>query len=306
MTTDVAVTGATPSWGSHGGPLTSTSAAPAEVELVRWALPATATGGAVPTKHTVKPSGLPSKLFWGAAADVPALGGTLLSYTTEGAGFAGEVLLLSTDGATEKSRAFVNGFFSGVALPGATPRLVYTGLSTLASVAPAAVDNGLWAGDYCDGFVSSCAPPAKVGSWGKASGPVVVDGAGAVFADQSTFGADHEIRGFTADELKSATPGAGASMRKNLNFVGSQAALRPSAGDDGWLFVAESDPVTFAALPVEAVRYTAGAPTAGATVAPAITPAKAGASLSLFGDGSSLWIAVDTATGGAFVEVRRK
>lgn len=307
VTTNVAVASASPSWGTHGGPLTSSSSQPGEVELTRWALPSGSMGAATAAKTTVKPSGLPTgMLFWGGAVDVAALDGTLLSYTTSGGGFTGEVLLFSTDGASEKSRAHVNGFFSGLVLGGATPRLVYTGLSTLASVAPAGTQNGLWAGDYCGGFVTSCAPPAQVGAWGASSGPVVADGAGAVFVDQSTFGGDHEIRGFTADELKTAKPGAGASMRKNANFVGSQAALRPSLTDDGWLFVAESDATTFASLPVAAVRYAAGAPAAGATVSPAISAAKAGAQLTLFGDGSALWIAVDTATGGAFVEVSRR
>lgn len=314
-TTSQAISFAAPSWGVHGGPLTSVASG-SSVTLTRWTLPTGATDAAIGASVTLLPPGLPSgSVFWGPVVDLPFEGWTLLSYTTTASTFAGEVLATDHGFTSVKSRGAVDGFFSGVALTDGAgkERLVYSGLSEIAQSAPATTANGLWTADVCSGSLvpsAACTPGAKLASWQSSSGPVAADTAGNVFAMMSTFGGDEELRGFTKADALGAVAVTGAMLATDKNYTTSMAAIAPSATDDGWVFVAEANPADQSPKPVFGARFaiTGGALVAKGAVASTFTLATAGASAAMFSDDAGqLWLAIDTGQStGALVALRRK
>ncbi len=308
--TDVALVDGAPQLGAHGGPMLS-SASGKTVTVTRFSVTGSSGAATVSATDTFSPSGVPDGVFWGPAVDL--FGVTLLSYTGSGAGFPGEVLAMV--GTDVDSRGFVNGFFSGVGLTdGATKRLVYTGLSTIASAMPAAVDAGLYTYDLCEGHLTGtgCTGSQKVASWQQSTGPVASDGDRAVFADLSTFGADHEIRGFTKKMLFGSTPLPGTTLvQDDKTFTHTLAALAPTDVVDGWLLVSQTDAATFEGVPVVLVPYEISTKDSVESLPsgkelPKITAKGPKAQIAVFGGAAgAVWLALDGATGGTFVRLGR-
>jgi hypothetical protein len=120
-----------------------------------------------------------------------------------------------------------------------------------------------------------------------------------------------EIHGFAKDLLLTSTmPGNGDTVITDSKYTTSLAAEPPSVtNEEGWLFVAESDPTTFAAQPILAQKYGSGTNiTPGAQIPSLITTVPAMGAPALFSDDKGvIWIAIDTSpTAGMFIAMKHK
>ncbi len=306
-------------WGTHGGPLSTDTTTGAVVR--RWA-PGTdvhAALDATPTKVTVPnlPAS-PAKVYFGPAVDVPGVGLTTLSYTTDNATSSGEIIALDTALTTVKSRAAVNGFYSGVALPspidGLTkPRMLFTALSPVTVAATTTSAGGVYTLDLCDSTTlikDGCGSSTKKGTWaGGASGPVAVDSDGNTFAALSTFGGLQEVHGFTSADAASSTASVGQTVLTNTDFSTSIAASAPTADSQGLVVVQTSDASTFSAKPALVYRYGVSGTTLTSTAVASggFQAAKANAAQIVFGaDDGTIWVAVDGTDAAYFVALQRK
>jgi hypothetical protein len=258
-------------WGRHGGPLGfdgSTATAP---KLVRYKVPAEATGSLAIEESTLTVSAIPAGVFFGSQAlDLPFFNWTAISYTGTGTANAGELLLIDASSSIA-TRYHVNGFFSETATAMATSggRLLYTGLSPISATASTTSAGGLYAADSCGslggsprllpGADATCKAPSKIATWeGGSSGPVATDPNDNVFAILSTFGGNQELRGFERTAIARGTdPTTGTKIFSTPGYTGEMAA-------DGKIVVWQPNEVLSAApwskpLDVQAIDYTVDA-----------------------------------------------
>jgi hypothetical protein len=288
-------------WGRHGGPVGFDGK-----RLVRYAVPATSKGTLTATSTAVTVPNVPGGVFWGSQAlDLPffpTLKWTAIAYTGSGAAAPGEIVIVDDTGVVAK-RYNVNGFFAETAIATSGGRLLYTGLSPLATAASATNAGGLYAADTCGTAASNprllpesdgtCGAPLKVSTWqAGASGPVTVDAAGNAFAILSTFGGNQEMRGFEHDTIaRGATATAGTTMFTIPGYTSELAADGKAA------YFQPNDSSTYAALDVQRVLYTvdANAKMVSPNGAPAtfLTMTKAGTPVALLTDDKGyLWVGV--------------
>ncbi|MEM7605769.1 MAG: hypothetical protein AAF411_10460 [Myxococcota bacterium] len=301
-------------WGRHGGPMVSLGSygAVGGPVVVRWT---PADDGAslvpMPVRFTVA-SDLPARLFYGidGMVDLPFGDSALLSYTGSGFPFPGEALLYSADYDVVVSRAFANGFYSGVGVnaPGG-PAVVYSGLSPLSPRESSTNENGLYAMQVCEGELVADACPAswRVFDWDGLSGPVTRDKDGNVFVSAFIGGGDATdvLFGVRADQLMAGEPVTPARIAGvNTSGTFSIAALAPTDGEAGWLLGLGYD----VAEGIYAANYLEqdGALQAGAFVEPALSAGDDVDAFSVFADDEGdLWLALVTGSSGVYLELRR-
>lgn len=290
-------------WGRHGGPLGFEGGA--TPNLVRYELPAAATGAITLKKTAVAVTGVPSGVFWGGAAlDLPFFGWTAFSYTGTGTGFPGELILTNTSGAL--TRYNVNGFFSGVGIglmSSSGGRLIHTSTSPIMSAAAATNTGALYGADSCGTASSSprllpsgdsaCKDPLKIASWeAGSSGPIAVDPNENLFAILSSFGGNQELRGF---ERSTVARGAGAATGGKL-FADTDYTSELVA-DGSAVYWQPNSSTTYSALDPKMLAYTVDA--TAKTVTPVGTPKTflkmktAGSAVTLVRDSSRrVWVGV--------------
>ncbi len=296
------------SWGRHGGPLGFEGGA--TPNLVRYQVPASATGTITVAKTAVPVTGVPSGAFWGAAAtDLPFFDWTVFAYSSSGAGYPGEVFFVTPAGAI--TRYHVNGFFSaaGVGAPGAG-RLLHTSLSPVSAAATSTNEGALYAADSCGSGATarllpdgdgSCGAPLEVGKWeAGSSGPVTADPDGNAFATRTTFGGDETVRGFERTAIA-----RGGAATAGTTIVSSALGVSDLVADGKGIFYQERDYSKWPddALDVVTVGYTVDG--AAKTVTPKGAAAKLlkqkteGTGFSLVVDTSRrLWVGVKSASSG--------
>lgn len=306
-----------PTWGSHGGPLLVEAGAGAgEVTLSRWSPPAGAEG-AITIAGTTIDAGVPAGAFvGGAAVDLGFRPGTAISYSGAFPATEGEIVVVDGDDTSE--RYPVNGVFSMALLAaGGSGRILHTGFSPLGDDALGA--NGLYAADDCamtfdPGADPSCADPIQVAAWGDASGPAVADSQGNVFAVMTSFSGDQVARAFAASTVaEGAAPALGDELFALPGFGLGLAAIAPSDGAPGIVAFQPSDGMTFEALDVLQIRYTAAGDTVTADGAPSplLTLAAPNTPVAMLTDPQDrLWVGFPTGTAGnpemTFVVLGRK
>ncbi len=305
-------------WG-RGGPMVTTLIS-AKPVVVRYVVPpAPKAPLTYTTINYVEATGLPAQKFFNAMIDLPVVPKSLLSYSGSGAAFPGEVLLYSTSLLAVEGRANVNGYFAGVGLQNAAEtRYVYSALSAFAAAPSATSNNGLYVSDSCSGALApsgACKPGFALVQWAGASGPVTTDAQNNVFVAASLSGGpvSDGIYGFTRGEVLGATSTLTrtALFSSNTGGTASLAAVAPEGTGEGWVLAKGYD---FPAAPTVAFTYAAAATvTEGSkkTLVAAIKPGAKmngeGAGYSLFTDPEGdLWVAADTSTGSALLELRRK
>jgi hypothetical protein len=256
-------------WGRHGGPLGFQGGA--TPKLVRYQVPATATGAITITTTDVAVPSVPSGAFWGAAAyDLPFFGWTAFSYTAAGAGFPGEVVLVDLGSAL--TRYHVNGFFSAAAVGLSTTsggRLIHTSVSPLAEAATTTNVGGLYAADSCGsaattprlvpGGDTSCKAPFEIASWeAGSSGPIAVDPNENLFAINSKFGGKQELRGFERSTIaRGAGPTSGTKIWSLDGYTSELVA-------DGSAVYFQAFDTSYTALDVQTIAYSKS----GTTISP--------------------------------------
>lgn len=305
-------------WGRHGGPMVTTGVygGGGATKVVRWDVSGGAMAAAVKSDHAVPvATGLPKTFFYGAdgVVDLPFGPFALLSYTGSGASFPGEALLYAGDYGEVKSRAKVNGFYSGAGVViGDVPVVVYSGLSPLSTATTTTDDCALYGAPVCDGALAAGAPcPSswKIFGWDGQSGPVVTDAHGNVFVGASL------SEGTTSDAVYALakghiSPGAvvDAVVVAEIDSGGtaSLAAIAQDGDAHGWVLGLGYDAKSsvYAADFVEQ----AGAIVDGSVALPAaIARADGVDGLSVFtDDDGDLWLAVTKGRSGTYLELRRK
>ncbi len=303
---DEAISSAT--WGAHGGPLTLRTNTGGAIDLVRWQAPAGATGS-LTFEQTTIPAMIPDGAFVGTeAVDLPFFGWTAISWSGAFPNTQGEVVLI--EGKDVAKRYAINGAYAvnGVASGADAGRLLTTGLSPIGDAMTNA--NAFYAADSCGtaanpellpGMDPNCAAPSTISAWGDASGPIAIDRDGNVFVVMSSFAGDQEARGFAASSVaRGAAPTDGATIFTMPGFGSSLAALAPADGHAGTLVFQPYDPMTFDALDVVAVNYSANATAVQAEGSPSafIDLTTNNTAVSLFRDDQDrLWITVPQSMG---------
>jgi len=308
-----------PTWGEHGGPLLiEPGPRGGQVTLLRWT-PPDGPEGAMTLAKTTLDANLPADAFAGVEAlDLGFRPGTAFSYSLPFPDTKGELVV--ADGAATSERYPVNGLFSMAALatPGGGGRVVYTGLSPLGddNLGPSA----LYAADDCAGdFVPmgepACKGPIEVAAWGDSSGPVARDAQGNVFALMFNFSGDQVARAFASSTIAfGAAPTEGDALFEIAGFGLGLAAIAPTESAEGIVAFQPADAMTFEALDVLQIRYTATNDTVTAPEPPEVLfslplqpPATAKPSVGMLTDPlDHLWVGVPTATGTTFVVIARK
>lgn len=310
-------------WGRHGGPLGFHG--DATPQLVRFQVPATATGTITAMTTDVPVSGVPSGAFWGGAAyDLPFFDWTAFSYTGTGAGFPGEVILVGAG--SSLTRYHVNGFFSAAAVGLSTTsggRLVHTSVSPLGETTMTTNAGGLYAADSCGsaattprlvpGADTTCKAPFEIASWeAGSSGPVAVDPNENLFAINSTYGGKQELRGF---ERSTIARGTGPTSGTKIFSRGGE-YVSELVADGAAVYFQSNDSMTYTALDVQTIAYSKS----GTTIAPVgeVKPflqlAKPGTAVSLVRDDSGrIWVGMSVpgtgdagATSSVFFVLRNK
>jgi hypothetical protein len=294
--------------GSYGSP------APAGPKVVRWTVSGSATSSAVPTDHPIaSASGLPSTLFYGAdgMVDLPFGSLSLLSYTGGGSPFPGEALLYDGDYANVKSRAKVNGFYSGAGLANGN-LVVYSGLSALSANASSTHDNGLYAAGICNDALlagSPCAAPRRLFGWEGNSGPVVTDVHSNVFvgASLSNGATSDAVFGLSAAEVSAGTATAARAIAElDSHGTASLAAIAPEGAANGWvvgLGYDDASPIYAAAYVEQGSAVARGE----AVLKAAIVRGSAVDGISVFTDADGdLWLAIVQGAKGTYLELRRR
>jgi hypothetical protein len=296
-------------WGRHGGPLGLDGSTATSPSIVRYQVPATATGTLTVAKQALTIPTLPSTLYWGSqAVDLPFFGWTAIAYTGNGAGFPGELVMV--DGSASLTRYNVNGLFSMNAVGLSGGRLLYTGLSAIGTTATTTNVGALYAADACGtatvtprlvpGGDATCKAPQQLATWKSGtSGPVTKDLNENVFAVLETFGGDEEIRGFERSTI--AHNGAATAGNTVATITGGGTEM---AADGKTVFFQPTDNATYAALDVVAVDYTVDSAAKKVTGVAAprgfLKLVTAGTAVSLVADGvGRLWVVVGKPGAGA-------
>lgn len=303
----------TPTWGSHGGPLMrSHENGSSAVDLVRFHLPAGATGE-LRAETTHVEAMIPADAFVGdQALDLPFFGWTALSWAGAYPKTDGEILLIK--GAAVAKRYAMNGPFSlaAVAADSDHGRLLSSSRSALGDAT--GDKTGLYAADSCGttaapdllpGQDPTCAPPLAVATWGDASGPVVTDRDGNVFAVMTAFAGPQEARAFPAPAIaRGEGPAAGAQLFTLPGFGSSLAAIAPAAALPGVVLFQPFNPTSYQAEDVIAQGYRASADSITPDGAPRafLELAEANTSVTLMRDDQDrVWVGV----GSTFVVIAR-
>lgn len=291
---------ASPTWGSHGGPLT---AAPtqvgtsADLAIARWSVSGTTLTNAQ-TTSTLSPVTNPA-FFTGEVLELPFgtsfIGWQGTDFMNDGGAF------LTSDTTQQKSFTGLGLFSFGFVGPTADNyvRVVYTGLSALDG--STTTSSALYAADlHADG--SLVLPSAAIATWGTASGPVAVDAAGNVIAVQST-GASQEMRGFASQTIRPlALPTPGKTLLTTTGFGSELAAVAPTATLPG-LALLQPQTGAGAGQDVLLVRYTSDGMTlaeSGAVGVPLLKLAVPGTNLTLMTDPNGrVWVGAKNTDGGA-------
>jgi hypothetical protein len=305
-------------WGRHGGPAVTTGLYGGPLEVVRWTLPAQASGDASKAVLSVtSPGSIPASPFFGSdgMVDLPFGAFSILTYTAGGPPFTGEALLYGPSSyATLASRAFSNGIYSvvGVATQSGG-RLFFTALSPLSASTSGTTSNGLYVADVCGGSLvpsGGCAPGFAIFSWNGFSGPVAVDAVGDVFAAGSLVGGQTSdaVFGLSATQALAGAPQAATTLAAvDTMGTSSLAAVAPEGAAPGWILGKGYDGATPASAYAQAFTGGATLAKAGALVTDAVTAGPAATGFSLFADDEGdPWIAVETSTEGWLLELRRK
>jgi hypothetical protein len=295
-------------WGRHGGPLGLDGTTAASPSIVRYQVPATATGTITAAKQALTIPSLPATMYWGSqAVDMPFFGWTAIAYTGNGAGFPGELVLV--DGSANLTRYNVNGLFSMNAVGLSGGRMLYTGLSTIGTTASTTNVGALYAADACGtasvtprlvpGSDATCKAPQQIAAWKSGtSGPVTKDVNENVFAVLETFGAEEEIRGFERSAIAHNAVGTAGNTVATITGGGTE-----MAADGKTVFFQPTDNATYAALDVVAVDYTVDSTAKKVTAAAQRSFLKlvtAGTGVSLVADGvGRLWVVVAKPGAGA-------
>lgn len=302
-----------PTWGSHGGPLlVAAGANDGEVTFSRWSVP-NGSQGAMTVADTTVNAKIPKDTFVaGVAVDLGIRPGTLVSYQGAFPDTQGELIVV--DGTNSDERYDANGLFSMAFAPnGQSGRLLFSGLSPLGS--QNAAPNGLYAADDCVGSFDSTSDPnckasAEVGTWGDASGPVVLDTQGNLFTVMTNFAGDQEGRAFAASSIaKGAAATKGNVMFVLPGFGQALSAISPEGTQPGIMAFQPADGTTFEALDVLQLRYTSSGGTieANGALSVLLKLAKAATPLAMLTDPDNrLWVGVPTDTGTTFVVLARK
>jgi hypothetical protein len=307
----------TPSWGSHGGPLTVRVGVNGAFDLVRWTPPA-GEKVALTKKATSFDAKIPATGFLGGqAVDLPFFGWTALSWTGAYPDLAGELLLVK--GSAIDKRYPTNGAFATAGSSGADAqgRLLLTGLSPVGDAK--AGDNALYAADTCGtaaqpsllpGQDASCKAPIDVASWGDSSGPVTFDHDGNAFAVMTSFDGTQEARGFDAASIaRGAGPTAGVKLFAIEGYGANVAALAPTGAAPGIVAYQPSSGTTFKPEDLLEQQYTVtgGKLAAVGTPKPMIHATTADAFLYVMADDHQhLWVGTDLGAGATYVVLARK
>jgi hypothetical protein len=306
-------------WGAHGGPVITEDVFAPAPKVTRYNLPSDVRADAMQASSVALPApgGLPAQAFFSylGVADVSTTR-LLYSYTGAGATSPGELFLLDNALAV-KSRAKVNGVFDQkVWTRGSDTFIAYTGLSGLSASASTTSDNGLYLAQFCSDALlptGACKPSFPLLKWAGFSGPVVTDSSGNMFVAASVLSKPDAIYALSNSEVAGAI-GATSTLTKMPLAEGAMggssafAAVAPEATGEGWIVYRGGD---FMASDVatKAIAYRASASGVQKTteVPAAIVKGPTATDLYYFTDTEGdLWIAVSTATSGAFVELRRK
>jgi hypothetical protein len=248
----------------------------------RWAIPADG------TELTVSDASVPVTVqagaFWSSQViDVSPTVAVAAWTGTPFSSFGG--LVAVSGGAAEQEDAL------GVFAMGVTQgRLLYTGASAPGTTTLGT--NSLYGASVTSSAITA---DGIVDTWGSASGPVVVDGLGNVFALMTDFGAGtQEVRGYAAADVAPGEPTvAGVPLATLPGFGNNAAAIVPDGASPGIVLFQPIDGGTFANLDVVAIPYTIdqGAIVAGSAPTPALTLADAGTNLTLMTDDvGRIWV----------------
>ncbi len=281
--------GITPTWGSHGGPLTFEGSA-TQATFSRWTL---GMAGALTASDESVNVTVPAGAFWGSQALDVGSSLTVASWT--GMSFSTEGGFVVKTGANAHQEDAI-GVFGLATTQG---RLLFTGLSP-AGVA-AAGDAGLYAALVT---TSALTDDGTVATWGLATGPVVTDTEGNVFAVNTDYvAANQEIRAFAAADIAPGSPATeGVTLATLPDFGDAMAVLGPSDDAPGLVLLQPNDGATFAHLDVVGVPFTieAGAIAASGTPSTVLTLAAADTNLTLMTDDDGrLWVGAANAEGGS-------
>jgi hypothetical protein len=294
-TLDLPPYGATPSWGSHGGPLTY-EADTTSATIYRWSLTGTTLTAAT---SEVTLTNIPAGAFFGPQV-VDPLGVATFSWT--GASFTTEGGIVVDDLGSGLSTTTI-GVFGLAATPA---RLFYTGLS---SIGGALGDNALYAGHVIViPEEVSLAADGEIDAWGLASGPVATDGDANVFAFLTDYTAGtQELRGYAAASVELGDPAVvGVALATLDGYGDAMAAMAPSGTKPGLVLFQPNDASTSAHLDVMALEYgtPGGVVTPGGAPAAALTLTTADTNTTLMTDDQDrLWVGVPDGSGGSRVYV---
>jgi hypothetical protein len=297
---ELAAYGTTPTWGTHGGPLTY-DADPSTATIYRWTI---AGASLTATPEDVTLSGIPADAYFGPQVIDPS-GAPIFSWT--GASFMTAGGIVVDDLGTGASTTTIGVF--GLA-SGPTLRFYFTGLGKMGA---AAGSTGLFAGKVIETpRAISIADDGAIDAWGLASGPVTLDSDANAFAIQTDYNAGtQEVRAFAADDIGVGDPAVVGTPLATLSGSGdAMAAMAPAGAAPGLVLLQPNDATTFAHGDVVAIEYVenGSAIAPQGTPGPALTLTTADTNLTLMTDPDGrLWVgATNPAGGSTFYVIRRK
>ena len=302
-------------WGHHGGPLVTANVfGGGDLATVAWSIGATPTADASKKVTTVKVAAdLPDAFSYAdGLTDLPFGSFALLGYAEFDSPFPGEALVYSNTYDSVKTRAKVNGFYSGVGLAtGGAQYVIYAGLSPMTAAATDTDDNGLYVAPICSGVLAGPAPcPAswKLFSWMGNSGPVVTDAHGHVFVGASLSGGttSDAVYAIVPSQIKSGMEATKITLAEvDSGGTSTLAAVAPDGKSPGWVVGKGFT----AADPLYAASFTESGDslTKGDVVKTAISGADGVTAISAFTDDEGdLWLAVTKGDTGTYLELRPK
>jgi hypothetical protein len=273
--------GATPSWGSHGGPLTMTGS-DTMLTLRRWSRPSD--GVALSVEDSSTPVTVQAGAFWGGLAVDVSTTTTVAAWT--GTPFMTQGGLVAVEGGDAVQASAIGAF--GIA--SSQGRVLFTGLSAAGQAVQS--DAGLY---------GALATPAEITddgnitAWGLATGPVAVDEGGYAFAVMTDYlTGTQEVRGYDVDEIQvNDPPAAGVTLASLPGFGDAMAAIVPFGTSPGLVILQPNDAMSGAHLDVVGVPYNIenGAVVAAGQPAKVLTLAEADTNLTLMTDNSGrVWV----------------
>ncbi len=259
--------GTTPTWGAHGGPLTSSvNTANTSLTLTRWSK-----SGTTLTKAdtTVALTGVPADAFFGGLAlESDATGAAcaddqVVSVAWSGGNFTTEGAIVTVTPAGDAESVTATGVF-GMASIGAS--VFYTGLSEVAGPTNAVV--GLYAAETASCDAGLATSGAIETGWGLATGPVARDLDGNIFAILTDYLTGRQlIHGYRAADLTAGGALDGVELADLEGFGDAFAAVPPEGDEPGLLVLQPNAGDLTENQDVVAVEYSS----AGGTLASGLT-----------------------------------